>query len=44
MAAVDRARIARETYGAYESGDRAMLDPITTDCGKTQAEAAIRAL
>ncbi|TMK42362.1 MAG: nuclear transport factor 2 family protein [Actinobacteria bacterium] len=26
MAATDRVRIARETYGAYESGDRRMVE------------------
>jgi ketosteroid isomerase-like protein len=26
MTAIDRVRIARETYGAYESGDRAMVE------------------
>ena len=26
MPAIDRVRIARETYGAYESGDRGMVE------------------
>ncbi len=27
MPTIDRVHIVRETYGAYESGDRAMVDP-----------------